>query len=242
MSDVRTEAETAALAAEAERRVRSGERHADVADALGVPSSTLSDWARRGGWRRRDLAFERNAARGRIALAEIEEVATRTREAILKRTAEAKEVASGADAAMDKADPEGDGRPTGLVSVSAPQLSMAMAQKLLQQGRLEEAERAARFALRFAQAQQATNEQLRTDWLQDRAHIFKWWEENSSRFLELHKRVVELTKELEQNAAFERRMAESNRCPTCTRPMDFWPTEMEKESERIDEELESERA
>jgi transposase-like protein len=126
MSEVRTEAGTAALAAEAERRVRDGERHADVADALGVAPSTLSDWARRGGWRRKDLSFERNAARGRIALAEIQEVAAGAREAMLKRAAEMKAGASAADAAMDKADPEGDGRPTGLVSVSAPQLSMAM--------------------------------------------------------------------------------------------------------------------
>ena len=60
MSEVRSEAATAALAAEAERRVRSGEKQADVADAIGVPSSTLADWARSGGWRRKDLAFERN--------------------------------------------------------------------------------------------------------------------------------------------------------------------------------------
>ena len=241
MTDVRTEAGAAALAAEAERRVRGGERHADVADSLGVPSSTLSDWARRGGWRRKDLSVERNAARGRIALAEIEELAVRAREEILKSASEARAAASAADTAMDKADPEGDGRPTGLVTVSGPQLSMAMAQKLLQQGRLEEAERAARIALRFAQAEQATNEQLRAEWRQDRARIFQWWEENSSRFMELHRQVVRMAEELEHNVAFERRMAEANCCPTCTRPMDFWPAEMKKEGDRIDEELEAEQ-
>ena len=230
------------MAAEAERRVRRGERQADVAQALGVPSSTLSDWARRGGWRRKDLAFERNAARGRLALAEIEEVAARTREALLKRTTEAKEVAASADAAMAKVDPEGDGRPSALVTVSAPQLSMAMAEKLLQQGQLHEAERAARFALHFAKAQDAVNEPLRTQWLQDRARIFKWWEENSAVILELHKRVDSLTKELEQNADLERRMAAKNCCPTCTRPMDFWPPELEEECDRIGEEMEAEKA
>jgi hypothetical protein len=242
MPTERTEAEVAALAAEAEQRVRRGERHADVAEALGIPSSTLSDWARRGRWRRKDLAFERDMARGRLALAEIEQVAARTREAVLKQAAETKEIAATADAAMAKADPEGDGRPTGLVAVTAPQLSMAMAEKLLQQGRLDDAERAARFALQFSKAQQAVNEPLRTEWLQDRARIFKWWEENSSALFALQQRVASLIKEAESNAILEGRLAEKNCCPACTRPMDFWPPELEEECDRIAEELEAEKA
>jgi hypothetical protein len=238
----RTEAEVVALAAVAEQRVRRGERHADVAEALGIPSSTLSDWARRGRWRRKDLAFERNMTRGRLALADIEEVAARAREALLKQTAEAKEIAASADAVMAKADPEGDGRPTGLISVTAPQLSMVMAEKLLQQGRLDDAERAARFALQFSKAQQAVNEPLRTEWLQDRARILKWWEQNSSIFFELQQRVNSLIKEAESNASLERRLAEKNCCPTCTRPMDFWPPELEEECDRIGEELEADKA
>ena len=242
MSTEKTEAEVAALAAEAEKRVRRGERHVDVAEALGIPSSTLSDWARKGRWRRKDLAFERDMTRGRLALAEIEEVAARTREAILKQTAEAKELAASADAVMAKADPEGDGRPTGLMAVAAPQLSMAMAEKLLQQGRLDDAERAARFALQFSKAQQAVNEPLRTEWLQDRARILKWWQDNSSIFFALQQRVTRMIKEAESNTELERRLAEKNCCPTCTRPMDFWPPELEEECDRIGEELEAEKA
>jgi hypothetical protein len=201
MSQVRSEAETAALAAEAERRVRAGEKHADVADALGVPPSTLADWARRGGWRRKDLGFERNAERGRLALQEIALMVAREREGILKQTAEAKEIAAATDAAMNKADPEGEGQPTALLAVSARGLSMAMAQRLLQQGHLVEAERAARLALRFQQAEKATNEPLRTQWLQDRANVMSWWQENSSSFLELQKRVADLTQQLEERQA-----------------------------------------
>jgi len=58
MPTIRSTAELEALSAEAERRVRAGESRADVACALSVPLSTLTDWARKGRWLRRDLDIE----------------------------------------------------------------------------------------------------------------------------------------------------------------------------------------
>jgi hypothetical protein len=69
MPTIRSTAELEALSAEAERRVRSGESRAEVASALSVPLSTLTDWARKGRWLRRDLDIE-NAPHARRLVAE----------------------------------------------------------------------------------------------------------------------------------------------------------------------------
>jgi hypothetical protein len=58
MPTIRSSAELETLSAEAERRVRAGESRADVALALDVPLSTMTDWARKGRWLRRDLDIE----------------------------------------------------------------------------------------------------------------------------------------------------------------------------------------
>ncbi|MBI1340968.1 hypothetical protein GC169_12275 [bacterium] len=50
------------LRAEAERLVRAGAARAEVAARLGVPGSTLAQWAQAGGWRRKDLDQETAAA------------------------------------------------------------------------------------------------------------------------------------------------------------------------------------
>src|SRR6185295_15128129 len=67
MTEKRTREELAELRAEAERRVRSGEAQLEVAHDLDVPPTTLSGWATRGGWRRRDLDREVYEERARIA-------------------------------------------------------------------------------------------------------------------------------------------------------------------------------
>jgi transposase len=66
MPTKRSTAELELLAAEAERLVRAGESRADVAHTLGVPLSTMTDWARKGGWLRRDLDAEREPEQARL--------------------------------------------------------------------------------------------------------------------------------------------------------------------------------
>jgi hypothetical protein len=54
----RSEDESAILRKEAERRVRAGESRADISRALNVPLATLANWAFAGGWRAKDIAAE----------------------------------------------------------------------------------------------------------------------------------------------------------------------------------------
>jgi transposase-like protein len=56
----RSYAELMGLEFEAERLVRAGESRAEVSRRLGVHPTTLSGWALRGGWRKKDLELERN--------------------------------------------------------------------------------------------------------------------------------------------------------------------------------------
>ena len=56
----RSYAELMGLEFEAERLVRAGESRAEVSRRLGVHPTTLSGWALRGGWRKKDLDLERN--------------------------------------------------------------------------------------------------------------------------------------------------------------------------------------
>ena len=62
----RTVQEQRELTFEAERRVPAGGPRAEVARSLGLPVSTLSDWAHRGGWRRKDLVSVRDESRGKM--------------------------------------------------------------------------------------------------------------------------------------------------------------------------------
>lgn len=54
----RSHVELMGLEFEAERLVRSGTSRAEVARLLGVHPQTLSTWALRGGWRKKDLELE----------------------------------------------------------------------------------------------------------------------------------------------------------------------------------------
>lgn len=56
----RSFAELMGLEVEAERLVRCGESRAEVSRRLGVSTSTLSQWALSGGWRKKDLDMERS--------------------------------------------------------------------------------------------------------------------------------------------------------------------------------------
>ena len=234
----RTPSEIAILKAEAERRVRAGENHTDVARVLGVSLSTLGNWASEGRWRRKDLAFDLDETRGSALLATIAERAARDLAAVRKRNEETRQLADAARAALRAADPDGEGRPTALAQPanSARTLALAMARGLLEQGRIDEADRAARFALRFAQAEQASHEHERAQWRADRASIMKWWEDNAATFRDYEKRATEMSEELEGAQRFEQDMAEEKVCPTCVRPMEFWPAAMDEKMDQLEEE------
>ena len=64
----RSYAELLGLEMEAERLVRSGESRAEVSRRLGVHVSTLSQWALKGGWRRKDIELERSGEATRRTL------------------------------------------------------------------------------------------------------------------------------------------------------------------------------
>jgi hypothetical protein len=237
MSDTRSPSESAFLKAEAERRVRAGDKQVDVAHDLGLPPSTLRHWATGGRWRRKDIAFELDAERGRAALARIVEATSRQEEEALNRAARTKELGEAALAAMNAANPNDENLPPDMKPVPTHQLSLALAHNLLQQGRLGEAEQAARFAMRFAQAQKATNDRDSARWRDDRARIMKWWDEHRTGFHDFHKYAMEIAEELEGRETYERDMRELECCPTCTRPMEFWPAAMDERIAEVDEAL-----
>ena len=135
MRNIRTVAETRILAAEAEHRARAGESLTAIAHSMGVATSTLSDWARLGGWRRKDLEEEQA---GEIARLTVERVAA------LRDSIPAPLEYQATDIAAEPAPDYGE------AGKSSPELTaMAMAQVLLQRGQIEEADRAIRVASRF---------------------------------------------------------------------------------------------
>lgn len=233
MSSARTPSEIEALKKEAERRVRAGENRLDVARRIGVSTSTLSNWAAVGGWRRKDLDAEINEARGRAMLETITESVARDREEVAQRTAKSRELAQEARSRLHSADPENSGNLPGFKAPTGRQLAMTVARRLLEQGEVEEADRAARIAIRFAQAERMTNEADRDLWLKDRARFMKWWEENRQGFDATHEWAAGVASELDAVKAREAALAEHECCPTCTRPMEFWPAAMQRKMEAI---------
>jgi hypothetical protein len=240
MSSMRTPSEIEILKNEAEQRMRAGESRADIARDLCVPPSTLGTWASAGQWRRKDLAFELDEERGRAALARIAEAAAAKVEAAARRDARAKELGDAAIAAMKAADPHGEGNPPGMAPVPTHQISMQLAHDLVLQGRLQEADRAASFALRFAKAQQVTRDREADRWREDRRQIMEWWNNHRESFVAYKKYADECIAELEAERRFEQEMHEAERCPTCIRPMEFWPAQMDDKIQREMEEREME--
>jgi hypothetical protein len=234
----RTESEISALMEEAERRVRAGESHTDVALALGIPLSTLNYHAGKGGWRRKDLACERDEARGRAMLAQIAARAFEDELAAQERTLRLKTLAEAAAAAMTRADPDREGKPSGLTTVSTPRLSLGMTRLLLEQGQLDEAARAARVALQIARAEEAAGARQEEQWRQDRASIMSWWDENRDGFFEFYEQAKAMAAELEGLRKYQRDLRDYECCPTCSRSMKFWPPEMQEEDDRVSGEFE----
>jgi hypothetical protein len=133
MKTLRTAAETRALKEEAERRARRGESLAEIARTISVPTSTLSDWALKGGWRRKDLLPERSNEIVRLAAM-----------AVAQQGEPARAETGPAGAAAPSGDPWGEFT------------AIAMAKVLLDRGHLDAAEKAIRIASRFV----AVHEQI----------------------------------------------------------------------------------
>jgi hypothetical protein len=93
--------EMAAITLEAGRRVRAGERQVDVARALGIPTSTLADWARNGGWRRKDLKAVRDAQHGEQIQKLIAGMVSAERETDNAHAAQMREVLEASKAELD---------------------------------------------------------------------------------------------------------------------------------------------
>ncbi len=238
MSGQRSLIEQQLLKMEAQRRMRAGDACAEIASGLGISQSTLGNWAAEGRWRKRDIVFERSDERGQALLAQIAETKIREYEETERRAARARELGESAMKAMQAADPDGDGTAPGMTALPTHQLSLAMAHDLLQQGRLDDADRAARFAMRFAQAQKATNDRDSLQWRADRERILDWWQKHRDGFNAFHKYASESIDELKSMVRYERRAWEAGMCPTCSRPADFWPAEMDKVADAMVERME----
>jgi hypothetical protein len=226
MSETRTPFQLKLLKENAEARVREGDAYADIARDLRVSTSTLGNWAREGRWRKKDIAFEQDEERGKALLAQLAETKLRAHEEAERRALKAKALGEAAMKAMQAADPRGDGTPPGMKPMPTHQLSLAMAHALLEQGQLGDAERAARLAIRFAQAQKAMNTQDADRWREDRRRFMDWWKTYSEGFIAYQRYAEDAIAELKSFIKLERLNVKEGNCPTCTRPADFWPTEM----------------
>ena len=231
MSNARTPSEIEALKTEAERRVRAGENRIDVARTLGVSTSTLSNWAAAGAWRRKDIDAEINEERGRTVMTTIAEAMARDHEEAEERMAKSRELARGVFSRMRAADDSG--AMPGFKAPTGRQLAMTVARRLLENGEVEEADRAARIAIRFAQAERLTNDADHELWRTDRARFMKWWEENREGFDACQEWASGMSDELDAVKAREAALAEHQCCPTCERPMEFWPAAMQQKMEVI---------
>jgi len=240
MSMQRSPLEIRVLKESAEARVRKGDAYADIARDLGISLSTLGNWAGQGRWRRKHIAFERNEERAKAVLAQIAEIRKRQDEEAEKRAAKAKQFSEIAVEAMQSADSMGIGTRPEMAAAPAHQLSMAMAYALLQQGQLGEAERAARFAIRFAQAQKVVNDEDAGRWRKDRERMMDWWKNNSERFTIFERHAADAIDELTSRVRFDQLAMEAGLCPTCTRPADFWPAEIHEVRDALLDRVEDE--
>jgi hypothetical protein len=225
----RTVQEQRDLVVEAERRVKAGEPRAEVARALGIPVSTVAAWAHRGGWRRKDLITVRDAEMGRTALEAIAELTAEEDEKKQDRAAKLREAFEASKAEFQAIAPEGQlPGPMGEGPIAAHKLATAMADSLLRQGRLQEADRAIRLAVRFADAEQAAGAREEAKWREERERLTKWWAEKQGAFHQLHQATLYALQEIQAQAELEASRSADECCPQCGRSMAFWPEEVER--------------
>jgi hypothetical protein len=105
---------------------------------------------------------------------------------------------------------------------------MGMADSLLRQGRLEDADRAVRLAVRFAEAEQADSAKEETKWREERERLTKWWAEKQTAYHKLHQAAQFALDEITASHELENSRAADDNCPKCGRRMDFWPEEVER--------------
>jgi hypothetical protein len=225
----RTVQEQRELTIEAERRVRAGEPRAEVARALGIPLSTLAGWAHRGGWRRKDIVAVRDAERGQMVLGLINEL---TAEEHARQTEDVAKLRAALDASKAELETIAPGGRLPLVTgggaVPPQKLAMAMADNLLRQGQLAEADRAVRLAARFAEAEQAANSSEETRWREERERLMKWWADTQTAYHKLHKATDYAMSQIQAALEEETSRSADQCCPKCGRRMDFWPEEIER--------------
>jgi hypothetical protein len=217
---------------EAERRVRAGEPQVDVARALGIPPSTLAEWARRGGWRRKDLIAVRDAERGEMVLGLINQLTTEERAKSNAAAAEMRAALEASRAEFAAIIPDGMlPAASGGGPVPAHKLAMAMADSLLRQGQLEEADRAVRLAARFTEAEQAANAREEAKWREERERLTKLWAEKQTAYHKLHTIATHALAQMSASDDLEDSRSADKCCPKCGRRMDFWPEEVERPEE-----------
>jgi hypothetical protein len=226
-----------AITMEAERRVRAGESQADVAQALGIPTSTVADWARKGGWRRKDLVAVRNVARGDMILGLIDEITAEEHARQNENIQKLRQALEASKAELETVAPGGQlPLATGGGVVPAGKLAMAMADNLLRQGQLEDADRAVRLAVRFTEAERTANVSEETKWREERERLMKWWAETQTAYRKLHTATEKTMNELVASMQEELSRSDDECCPKCGRRMDFWPEEVEGPDDESEDE------
>ena len=140
MNNIRTMAETRELEAQAEQRARAGESLSAIASAIGVPTSTLSERARKGGWRRKDLKREQEVEIARLA-PEPTGAVVKTRSA--PPVDEPMETWTAAELAYAA------GQAGEITEVPPETTAMAAAHMFLSRGMIDKADKAVRLASRF---------------------------------------------------------------------------------------------
>jgi transposase-like protein len=138
MKTIRTVAETRTLAAEAEQRARAGESLAAIAHAMGIPTSTLSDWALKGRWRRKDLQATHA---DEIACATAERVGAFAKSKLPTLKAKLTDAAAEVASVVGKAGHDANASPE--------MTAWATAHIFLERGMIAEADRAIRLASRL---------------------------------------------------------------------------------------------
>jgi hypothetical protein len=232
----RTVQQQAEVYAEAERRVRAGESRAEVARSLDIPLSTIASWAHKGGWRRKDIVAVRNAAQGEMVLGLINQLTAKEHEQRKTETAKLREALDASKAelaatvqAVSLSAVMGEG------PVPAHKLAMMMADSLLRQGQLEEADRAIRLAARFGEAEHAANSREETKWKEERERTLKLWTEKQTAYHKLHVAAEHALAEIETSLTQELTRSADHCCPKCGRRMDFWPKEIERPDDDDDD-------
>jgi len=231
----KTRDEMEEITLEAERRVRAGEPRAEVAQALGIPLSTLAGWAHRGKWRRKDLVTVRDAKRGAVALELIEELNAADRLTKQKEAARMHDALEASKAELETIAPGGHlPGALGEGPIPARKLAMAMADSLLRQGRLDEADRALRLSVRFAEAEQSANTREETKVREERERLTAWWAEKQTAYHKLHQAAQFALDEIVARNELEASRSAEECCPRCDRPMHFWPEEADGPDEDDD--------